>query len=56
VDDMLIIKDDVEYITFVKERLSEQFIMSDLPPMSYFLGIEVTVYNWWLLSLLALID
>lgn len=42
VDDMLITGDDLEYITFVKQRLSEQFMMSDLGPLSYFLGIEVT--------------
>ena len=29
-------------LVFVKERLSEQFMMSDLGPLSYFLGIEVT--------------
>lgn len=39
---MLITGDDLEYITFVKQRLSEQFMMSDLGPLSYFLGIEVT--------------
>ena len=42
VDDMLITGDDNEYITFVKARLSEQFMMSNLGPLSYFLGIEVT--------------
>ena len=41
VDDMLIIGDDDEYISFVKARLAEQFMMSDLGPLSYFLGIEV---------------
>ena len=30
VDDMLITGDDKEYIAFVKKRLSEQFLMSDL--------------------------
>ena len=39
---MLITGDDTEYIAFVKARLSEQFMMSDLGPLSYFLGIEVT--------------
>lgn len=38
VDVMLITGDDLEYITFVKQ----QFMMSDLGPRSYFLGIEVT--------------
>jgi hypothetical protein len=42
VDDMLITGDDPEYIAFVKARLSEQFLMSDLGPMHYFLGIEVS--------------
>ncbi|XP_037459546.1 uncharacterized mitochondrial protein AtMg00810-like [Triticum dicoccoides] len=41
VDDMLIIEDDVGYIAFVKKKLSEQFKMSDLGPLSYFLGIEI---------------
>ncbi|BAH93941.1 Os07g0500000 [Oryza sativa Japonica Group] len=30
------------YIAFVKKKLSEQFMMSDLGPLSYFLGIEFT--------------
>ena len=42
VDDMLITGDDSDYVAFVKERLSEQFKMSDLGPLSYFLGIEVS--------------
>ena len=42
VDDMLITGDDSEYIAFVKARLSEQFLMSDLGPLRYFLGIEVS--------------
>ena len=42
VDDMIIIGDDSQYIAFVKERLSEQFLMSDLGPLRYFHGIEVT--------------
>jgi hypothetical protein len=32
VDDMIITGDDPEYITFVKARLSDQFLMSDLGP------------------------
>jgi hypothetical protein len=40
VDDMLIIGDDLDYIAFVKARLSAQFHMSDLGPLSFFLGIE----------------
>jgi len=42
VDDMLIAGDDHDYIAFVKNRLREQFMMSDLGPLSYFLGIEIT--------------
>ena len=41
VDDMLITGDDPEYITFVKDRLCDQFMMSDLGSLSYFLGIEI---------------
>jgi hypothetical protein len=41
VDDMLIMGDDDEHISFVKKHLGEQFQMSDLGPLSYFLGIEV---------------
>ena len=39
---MIITGDDAEYIAFVKARLSEQFLMSDLGPLQYFLGIEVS--------------
>ena len=42
VDDMIITGDDPEYIAFVKARLSEQFLMFDLGPLRYFLGIEVS--------------
>jgi hypothetical protein len=41
-DDMIIIGDDPEYITFVKAHLSGQFLMSDLVPLIYFLGIEIS--------------
>ena len=41
VDDMLITGDDPDYIAFVKARLCDQFMMSDLGPLSYFLGLEV---------------
>ena len=41
VDDMLITGDDPEYIAFVKDRLCDQFMMSDLGSLSYFLGIEI---------------
>ena len=42
VDDMIITGDDFEYIAFVKARLNEQFLMSNLGPLRYFLGIEVS--------------
>jgi hypothetical protein len=41
VDDMLITGDDVDHVIHVKQQLAEQFQMSDLGPLSYFLGIEV---------------
>ena len=41
VDDVLITGDDVDHIIHVKQQLGEQFQMSDLGPLSYFLGIEV---------------
>jgi hypothetical protein len=37
----LITGDDLNYIAFVKENLCEQFMMSDLGSLSYFLGIEI---------------
>jgi hypothetical protein len=43
VDDILIMGDDVEY-TLVKQQLGEHFQMSDLGPLSYFLGIKVKQY------------
>jgi hypothetical protein len=42
VDDMIITGDDPEYIAFVKARLSDQFLMSDLGPLRYLLGIEIS--------------
>jgi hypothetical protein len=41
IDDILITGDDVEHISLVKQELGEHFQMSDLGPLSYFLGIEV---------------
>ena len=41
VDDMLITGDDAEHIFLVKRHLSQQFQMTDLGPLSYFLSIEV---------------
>jgi hypothetical protein len=42
VDDMLITHDDFRYIDFVKQRLGDKFLMSDLDLLSYFLGLEVS--------------
>ena len=41
VDDMLIMGDDAGHISVLKKQLGELFQMSDLGPLSYFLGIEV---------------
>jgi hypothetical protein len=42
VDGMIITGDDPKYIVFVKTHLSDQFLMSDLGPLMYFLGIEIS--------------
>ncbi|KAM3210839.1 hypothetical protein ACQJBY_064630 [Aegilops geniculata] len=42
VDDMIITGDDLDYIAFVKARLRDQFLMTDLGPLRYFLGIEIS--------------
>jgi hypothetical protein len=42
VDDMIITGDDPEYIAFVKACLNNQFLMSDLGPLRYFLEIEIS--------------
>jgi hypothetical protein len=42
VDDMIITGDDPDYIAFVKAHLSDQFLMSDLGSLWYFLGIEIS--------------
>lgn len=42
VDDMLITGDDSSFITYVKKHLSEQFLMTDLGSLTYFLRIEVS--------------
>jgi hypothetical protein len=39
VDDMIITGDDSKYIAFVKAHLNDQFLMFDLGPLKYFLGI-----------------
>jgi hypothetical protein len=41
VDDMIITGDDPVYIVFVKACLSDQFLMSDLNLLRYFLEIEI---------------
>jgi hypothetical protein len=50
VDDMIITGDDPEYIAFVKARLSDPFLMSDLGPLRYFLGIEISTPKGFFLS------
>jgi hypothetical protein len=40
--DMIIIGDDLDYIAFVKVRLSDQFVMSDLDHLRYFLRIDIS--------------
>jgi hypothetical protein len=42
VDGMIITGDNPEYIAFVKAHLSDHFLMSDLGPLRYFLGIEIS--------------
>jgi hypothetical protein len=42
VDDMIITSDNPKYIAFVKARLSDQFLMSDLGPLRYFFEIEIS--------------
>jgi hypothetical protein len=41
-DAIVITGDDLEYIAFVKAHLSDQFLMSDLDPLRYFLVIEIS--------------
>jgi hypothetical protein len=50
VDDMIITGDDPGYITFVKSRLSDQFLMSDLASLWYFLKIEIFTSEGFFLS------
>ncbi|XP_039126966.1 uncharacterized mitochondrial protein AtMg00810-like [Dioscorea cayenensis subsp. rotundata] len=42
VDDMILTSDDSAHIAFVKQKLCETFLMTDLGPLCYFLGIEIT--------------
>ena len=39
---MIITGNDSQFIEFVKKRLSEKFLMSDLGPLRYFIGLEVS--------------
>jgi hypothetical protein len=50
VDDMIITGDDPGYIVFVKTHLSDQFFMSDLGLLWYFLRIEISTPEGYLLS------
>ncbi|WVZ89051.1 hypothetical protein U9M48_035510 [Paspalum notatum var. saurae] len=50
VDDMIITGDDPQFIAFVKARLSEQFFMSDLGSLRYFLGLRFPLYKGFYLS------
>jgi hypothetical protein len=50
VDAMIITGNDPEYIAFVKACLSDQFLMSDLSPLRYFLGIEISTPEGFFLS------
>jgi hypothetical protein len=49
-DDTIITGDDPEYIAFVKAHLSDHFLMSDLGPLRYFLGIDITTPEGFFLS------
>jgi hypothetical protein len=40
VDDMIITGAEPEYIAFVKARLCEKFLMTDIGPLCYFLGLR----------------
>jgi hypothetical protein len=42
---MLITDDDSKHISQVKQHLSEEFKMSNLSPLEYFLGIEVLQFT-----------
>ncbi|CAM8902375.1 unnamed protein product [Rhodiola kirilowii] len=42
VDDIIITGDDSDYITFVKDKLHTLFLMTDVGPLSYLIGIEIS--------------
>jgi hypothetical protein len=46
-DDMIITSDDPK---FINTRLSDQFLMSDLGPLRYFVGIEISTPEGLFLS------
>jgi hypothetical protein len=48
VDDMIVTSN--EYVAFVKTQLSDQFLMSDLGPLRYFLWIEISTTKGFFLS------
>jgi hypothetical protein len=50
VDDMIITGDNAEYIAFVKSHLIDQFLMSDLSHLRYFLRIEISTPEGFFLS------
>jgi hypothetical protein len=42
VHDMLITSDDPQFTEFIKQRLNDKFLVSDLESLCHFLGIEVS--------------
>jgi hypothetical protein len=50
VNNMIITDDDPGYIAFVKTHFSDQFIMSDLGPLWYFLRIKISTPEGFFLS------
>ena len=45
VDNMILTGDDSAHIAFVKQKLCEIFLMIDLGPLRYFLGIAITSHS-----------
>jgi hypothetical protein len=50
VDVTIITGDDSEYTAFVKAHLSDHFLMFDLGPLRYYLGIEISTPEGFFLS------
>ena len=44
VDDIILTGDDFAYNAFVKQKLCETFLMTDLDHVCYFMGIEITAH------------